>query len=138
MKAEKNLKTLLNSISPKLNKGEFVFCTFENGAYGDHAGAEPVASYMEREGLTLVLKKKIADRQGFIYEGVFKCITLEVYSSLNAVGLTAAISTVLSEHNISANVIAAFYHDHVFVPSKEGSRALKILMEFCCKPAGAK
>ncbi|MCK5673536.1 MAG: ACT domain-containing protein, partial [Spirochaetales bacterium] len=43
---------------------------------------------------------------------------------------TAAVSTKLSEHNISANIIAAYYHDHVFVPSGAADKALTLLSDF--------
>ncbi|MCB1704295.1 MAG: ACT domain-containing protein [Halioglobus sp.] len=61
------------------------------------------------------------------YESVFRCITLTVHSSLIAVGLTAAVSGTLAAHNISANIIAAFFHDHLFVPQEDAERALAAL-----------
>ncbi len=131
MAGEKNLAKLLQSISPKLNDNKFVFCTLKNGNYGDYAEAMPIASYLEEEGLTLVIKKDMADKLGLTYEGVFKCITLEVHSSLVSVGLTATVSAKLCEHNISANVIAAFYHDHVFIPSDMAPEAHSLLLELC-------
>ena len=81
MAGEKNITTLLRSISPKLIEDTFVFCTVKDGKYGDCAETMPIASYLEEEGLTLVIKKELADRLGYVYEGVFKCITLEVYST---------------------------------------------------------
>ncbi len=131
MAGEKNIKELLRSISPKLNEDTFVFCTVKDGKYGDCAEAMPIASYLEEEGLTLVIKKERADRLGYVYEGVFKCITLEVYSSLESVGLTAAVSAKLCEHNISANVFAGFYHDHIFVPLNMAPKAHALLLDFC-------
>ncbi|MCK5516704.1 MAG: ACT domain-containing protein [Desulfobulbaceae bacterium] len=131
MAGEKNIKKLLRSMSPKLDKDTFVFCSVKNGKYGDCAEAMPIASYMEEEGLTLVINKEVADRLGYVYEGVFKCITLEVYSSLESVGLTAAVSTKLCENNISANVFAGFYHDHIFVPLDMASEAYALLLDFC-------
>ncbi|WP_036823971.1 ACT domain-containing protein, partial [Photobacterium sanctipauli] len=58
---------------------------------------------------------------------VFKGITLTVHSSLEAVGLTAAVATRLAEYSISANVVAAYYHDHVFVPVNRAEEALQAL-----------
>jgi len=130
MAGEKNITTLLRSISPKLIEDTFVFCTVKDGKYGDCAETMPIASYLEEEGLTLVIKKELADRLGYVYEGVFKCITLEVYSNLESVGLTAAVSTKLCEHNISANVFAGFYHDHIFVPLDVAPKALALLLDF--------
>ncbi|MGO2019037.1 MAG: ACT domain-containing protein [Psychrobacter sp.] len=84
---------------------------------------------METEGLTLVLTKDKADEAGLNYEGVFRQITLTVHSSLEAVGLTAAVSTKLTSKDISANVIAAYYHDHIFVSNDKAEQALSALKE---------
>jgi hypothetical protein len=43
------------------------------------------------------------------------------------VGLTAAVSAALTREGISANVIAAYYHDHIFVPEADAERALDAL-----------
>ena len=130
MSGETDLNKLLSSMSPKLLDDEYVFCTVENAKYGDFAELSPLASYQEAEGLTLVLTKDNADKAALTYESVFKCITLLIHSSLEAVGLTAAVSTKLSEHGISANVVAAYYHDHIFVQSVKAELALEALLEF--------
>ena len=130
MSGETNLKKLLESLSPNLLEGKYVFCTLPDGAYGDLADAAPIASFTEPEGLTLVLLKEAAERHNLLYQSVFRCITLRVHSSLEAVGLTAAVSGKLSENGISANIIAAYFHDHVFVPSHSAEKALKLLAEF--------
>ena len=124
-----DLEKLLSSMAPELIEGEYVFCTILNGKYGDYQELSPIATFSETEGLTLVLTKESADSSGLEYESIFKCITLTVHSSLEAVGLTAAVSAKLSEHNISANIIAAYHHDHVFVPSKNAEQALELLCE---------
>ena len=128
MTGETDLSKMLATLAPKLHDEEYVFCTFVNGRYGDYLELEPIASFMEAEGLTLVIPKALADQHGIAYEGVFRCITLSVHSSLEAVGLTAVIATQLAKHNISANVIAAYYHDHVFVQNGRAEDALAAII----------
>jgi hypothetical protein len=60
---------------------------------------------------------------------VCRWITLGVISSLEAVGLTSAVSQALTEARISCNVVAAYSHDHLFVPAKDAERALEVLHE---------
>lgn len=114
-------------MSPELMDGEYVFCSFEDARYGDYSNLEPVAAISEAEGLTLVIPKSRADERNFFYQSVFMRITLNVHSSLNAVGLTAAFSQVLAENGISANVIAGYYHDHIFVQKELARSALEKL-----------
>ncbi|MDX1605581.1 MAG: ACT domain-containing protein [Candidatus Competibacterales bacterium] len=117
------------SLSPTLREDDYVFCTFEGARYGDHPELEPIAAFLETEGLTLIIPKTRADEQGISYASVFKCITLGVTTSLDQVGLTAAFSARLAEHGISANVIAGYFHDHIFVPGEHAARAVAVLDE---------
>ena len=134
MNAEKNLDKLLRNMSPELTEGEFVFCSFENSRYGDHAYLQPVASFAEHEGLTLVVPRSKADEHALHYESVFSCITLQVHSDLEAVGLTAAFAAKLTQHGISANVIAGYFHDHIFVQQALAQKALTAIRELACSP----
>jgi hypothetical protein len=127
---EKNLIKLLASMKPILLDEEYVFCTISGAQYGDYAETSPLASFLESEGLTLLLSKDNAEKANLNYEAVFKGITLTVHSSLEAVGLTAAVSQKLAEKGISANVIAAYYHDHVFVQAEKAEMAIEALNEF--------
>ncbi len=124
VKLKKNKKPE-NNLAPKLNQGEYVFCTVLKET--NISNIETVATFLEREGKTLVLKKEIADSCDLHYESEMSWITLNVYSSLQAVGLTAIVSSELAKNNISCNVIAAYYHDHIFVPKNDADRAIKIL-----------
>jgi hypothetical protein len=45
------------------------------------------------------------------------------------VGLTSSFSRELSKAGISCNVIAAYHHDHIFVPYGKRLKAVKILSD---------
>ena len=123
-----DINELLGSMQPALVDDLFVFCTV-TGQLAEYVNLAPIATFIETEGLTLVLTKDKADEAGLNYEGVFRQITLTVHSSLEAVGLTAAIATKLTSKGISANVIAAYYHDHIFVSNDKAEQALSALKE---------
>lgn len=127
MTGESGLENLVQNMSPTLRLPEYVFCSIKNARYGDYAAAEPLAAFLEEEGLSLVLTRNAAKQLGLVYAGVFKCISLEIHSSLEAVGLTATVSSELARHGIAANVVAAHYHDHIFVPLKYADRAIELL-----------
>lgn len=110
---------------PELNTGQYVFCTLSSNDGLDTLN--PLGMFREREGVTVVLPKEQADELSLPYSLVSAWITLTVHSSLEAVGLTAAVSQSLAQAGISCNIIAAYYHDHLFVPVHEAERALMIL-----------
>ena len=65
-------------------------------------------------------------------DGDWARISLAVHSSLSAVGLSAAIASALADRGISANIVAGYHHDHIFVPwgrRYEAMETLKILSE---------
>ena len=128
MAGEERLESLLKNISPILNRDEYVFLTLD-GRYGDYIELDPICSFMEEEGLTLIVSKKNALLNNLKIDDVFRAITLTVHSSLDAVGLTAAVSSKLSSAGISANVVAAYHHDHIFVQSKYAAKAMDSLKE---------
>ena len=127
MSGEKNLVTLLKTMQPEHHPGEFVFCTIENLSAVDINSV--VCLFREKEAITVVVKKETADDLNLAYSFVASWITLTVHSSLEAVGLTAAFSTALSAQGISCNVIAAYYHDHIFVNVKDTDAAINILKQ---------
>lgn len=121
-----DLEQLLESAEPSLDAEEYVFVSTQ-ATYGEHTDWQPLATFNEDEGLTFIVRRSVADASGLDYEETFRRITLQVHSSLSAVGLTAAFSAALAEHDISANVMAAFYHDHIFVPAEDAERAMTAL-----------
>mgnify|MGYP005668758299 CR=1 FL=1 len=129
MAGKTNLEELLSSIAPRLSPISYVFCCVQ-GSYGDFSNLKPLASFAEDEGLTLVIPENQAMEHNLAYESTFSSITLTVHSSLDAVGLTAAVAQKLAHHGISANVIAAYYHDHIFVQTEKAELAMAALQEF--------
>ncbi len=129
MTAITDLNILLKSMSPELIEGNYVFCTVE-GELADYVHLNPMATFREKEGLTLVLTEEVATQAQLSFDGVFSLITLSVHSSLEAVGLTAAFATKLGSYGISANVIAGYYHDHIFVQKNKADEAMSALREF--------
>ena len=127
MSGETDLRKLITGMAPQLLPGEFVFASFPGAAYGDHAELGPVASCRENEGLSLVVPRELARAHGLAADAPLRAISLGVHSSLEAVGLVAAVSTALAENGISANMIAGYFHDHVYVPSADAERALSVL-----------
>ena len=123
-----DLNELLATMAPHLNEGEFVFCSLE-GEYGDYIHLNPITAFRETEGLSLVIPKQSAIDNDINAESTYRMITLTVHSSLEAVGLTAAVATKLTEHNISANVIAAYHHDHILVQTDKAEMAMNALAE---------
>lgn len=127
MSGEKNIEQLIKNMTPKLNEGEYVFCTVNN--ISKIETDKIVCFFKEEEGYAIVVNKLIADSWGLSYQYIAAWITLTVHSSLEAVGLTAAFSTALANNNISCNVIAGFYHDHIFVDVKDAERAIEALQD---------
>ena len=127
MAGEKELSALLKTMSPTLNEGEYVFCSIPQSASIDPAVI--IGSFKEKEGLTVILNKNEADKLNLSYTYIAAWITLTVHSSLEAVGLTAAFSAALAKESISCNVIAGYYHDHIFVAKTDAGKAIKALEE---------
>ncbi len=125
MTGEKDLKKLLLELNPILNDGNYVFCTTKDA---NHISSEDaVMMFCEREGTTVIVEQQLADKLNLQYSYVAKWITLSVHSSLEAVGLTAAFSQALAHENISCNVVAGYYHDHIFVDEKDAEKAMEVL-----------
>jgi len=127
MAGETSLTALLRNLHPILNDGEYVFCSLADATVLQ--GEDTLGSFREQEGLTVILERRRADALGLKYEYVAAWITLTVHSALEAVGLTAAFASALGKAGISCNVLAAYYHDHVFVAVQDAARAMEVLRE---------
>ncbi len=125
MTGEVDLKKLIQGMRPELNQGEYVYCLMDSKERAKEL--DPLCYFHEKEGVTVILPKEKADSLSLPYETICAWITLTVHSSLEAVGLTAAVSNTLTEANISCNIVAAFHHDHIFTPVKDARRAMDTL-----------
>lgn len=119
---ETDLTALLRAMRPELLPGEWFFGTVPLGTAIDAA-----ATVREPEGLSVLVDRPEAERVDFDTSSAYRWITLHVHSSLEAVGLTAAVSRVLTEHGISCNVVAGAFHDHLLVPAARARDALAAL-----------
>lgn len=140
-KGIQDLGTILASLDPELCPHQWIFTKIAAPNEAEMSqlmvsvyalGVAPIATFLEAEGLTLIVKKidlsKLEGMEGFEFADTsFARITLLVHSSLDAVGLTALVSAKLTELNISANVVAGYYHDHFFVQSTRAAEAMDIL-----------
>ena len=128
MTGEKDLNILLKTMKPTLNVGEYVFCTTDDITQINFS--DIILLFKEAGGITVILNKSVADNLRLEYTFIASWITLNVHSSLESVGLTAAFSKVLAEENISCNVVAGYFHDHIFVDKKDAEKSMVILNRF--------
>ena len=125
MSGELDLDVLLASLSAELVEGVFVFATLADDAVP--ADIAPRMMFREAEGTTLILLQSQAEAAGIAYEFPSRMITLNVHSSLEAVGFIARIATELAKAGMGVNPVAGYYHDHLFVPDGREQEALEIL-----------
>lgn len=119
------LSEMLTALAPTLHAGTYAFVSVPFDR--DFAGLDPVATFREDEGLTLVLDEERARAAGLPILFRAAWITLSVHSELAAVGLTAAVSAALADAGIACNVLAAAHHDHLFVPVESAQAAIDVL-----------
>jgi hypothetical protein len=124
---ETDLHVILKNLKLSVHEGEYVFCCLPDLLTVDIDMKEVKSMIREKEGVSVVVAQSYADALQLRYDFVASWITIDVHSSLSAVGLTAAISKALTHHSISCNVVAGFYHDHLFVSRTDCDRAVSIL-----------
>ncbi|MEX0968956.1 MAG: ACT domain-containing protein [Paracoccaceae bacterium] len=121
MAGGRDLGVLLAGMAPELHAQPYGFASCKT-----LPALTPFATVAEDEGLTVVAPLADLQSLGLVAEP-FARISLSVHSALEAVGLTAALSGALAKAGISANVIAGFYHDHIFVAWSDRAKAMQIL-----------
>jgi hypothetical protein len=127
MTGETNLDELIKSLSAVLVEGLYVFATVRpNPKSLDFV---PRMIFSEAEGTTYILLKSEAEMLGLTYEFPCRMITLNIHSSLEAVGFMARIATELAKHDMGVNPVSGFFHDHLFVPDGRQHDAMNVLGE---------
>src|SRR4051812_42080264 len=71
-----------------------------------------LATFKENGRLAVIAPRAYLASKNIQSEGPYAKLTVDAHTSLELVGLTAVMATRLADHGISANVVAAFYHDH--------------------------
>lgn len=125
MSGETDHVRLQQMMAPDLRPETYVYCTFQDHRLPDNLS--PICTFRETEGLTAIVERDQAVRSEvpFIFEA--KLITLTVHSSLEAIGFLATISTALAKAGIPCNAVAAFHHDHLFIPVDRADDAFALL-----------
>lgn len=124
---ETNLDVLMASMQPDLHDPVYVFVTVDPGY--ELGTVQPVMMFREREGLTLIVEQGQAAKAALVAEFPCRMITLNIHSSLNAVGFLARISTHLAALDMGVNPVSGYYHDHLFVPVERADDALAALVD---------
>ena len=126
-----DLSLLTEQLKPMVSDTKYVFCHLHNDRLLSEESMLRIswAIIREDEGVTVILSQSDADNYALSYDGLWRRITCTVHSSLYAVGLTALISTQLANNGISANIVAGYFHDHIFVGEHKAQRAREILSE---------
>ena len=108
---------MITGMTPTLRDGSYVFgISIDPKAIAELAPTA-ICTFQEDEGTSMILPFDVAQNAGFDCSAPMCCVTLNVYSSLEGCGLTAAVATALSDKGIACNMVAAFHHDHAFVPA---------------------
>lgn len=130
---EKDLEILVKNMSPLLSAEEYVFCKVQKESFAaefcQKESPEFLSSFLEADGISLILRKDLAQTKGLGFEGSFALISCQIKSDLQAVGFLALMTSALASAGIAANAISAFSHDHLLVPWQKRERAMQVLQE---------
>ena len=127
MPGETDLRVLLRDMEP-VRRGTYAFCVLDESTYRK-LPIRPLCTFQEEEGLTVILDRAAADELGLSYSYAGTLITLNVHSSLDAIGFLARITTKLAAAGISVNAFSPVHHDHLFVRPEDADRAMVLLEE---------
>lgn len=141
---ETDLQRLLAGLAPVLATRPRAIRT---QAHDVPAPGDAILLFREDEGTTVIVEAdpSAADAAGgpasdsadtpHAGEPLWAQITLRIHSSLEAVGMMAAISAALAVRGVPCNVVSAYFHDHLFVPWTQRDTAMTALRALSGAPA---
>lgn len=125
----KDLTEIFKHLQIDINEVNVVYVTVPTDFDQDLLNFEPICMFKENEGTTLIIPESQASRIDFEKSKPMAWLTVKAHTDLESIGFTAALSAALSSVEISCNVIAGYYHDHLFVPVDDAQRAKDTLEE---------
>ena len=127
METVRDTHAMLAGVMPVLKQGGFVFCSTSDPVVAEQARHAALSWFREDEGTAMIVELEVAASFGFDITRPMNRIVLEVFSTLDGVGLTAAVSTALTSNNVPCNMVSAYHHDNVVVPVAMADRAMQVL-----------
>jgi hypothetical protein len=122
---ETDLETMLATLAVERRPGVFTYITVES--VQPELLAEAHATITEGSSTSVVVPIEVAQLEGHAVEVGLAWLSLTVQSSLEAVGLTAHVSSCLAAEGIACNVLAGYHHDHLLVPVERADDAIAAL-----------
>ena len=127
---EISLSKLLATLTATLHPPTYVFAVVKDESkLPPFSEVEMLFREAKSEGITVITTQEYAESCGLEYAFPSRKITLDVTSSLDAVGFIAVVATRLAAAGMGVNPISGFYHDHLFVPLGREQDALKVIAE---------
>lgn len=127
--AEADLSKLLATLSVKQHDGVWRFETIpaDQSSWVELVNLRESRGiamlFQEEEGLTVITKAN----EDTPDDNRWAWLELSVYSDLQAVGFLARVAGALSEVGIPCNAVAAYHHDHIFVPISRAEDAISAI-----------
>ncbi|MXO89343.1 ACT domain-containing protein [Pontixanthobacter aquaemixtae] len=123
----KDTSAMIAEMDPLLDPAQWCFVSASDQGWAFALMPHALSTFREEEGLSLIVSQEAALEAG-IEADPYCRIKLRINSALDGVGLTAAVSAALADARIACNIVAAYHHDHVFVPAGRAEEALALLI----------
>ena len=127
--AERDVSKLLQTLTVNRHDGVWRYETIpaDQASWVDLVNLQDARKiamlFQESEGLTVITAANAATDA----DNRWVWLELSVYSDLQAVGFLAKVAEALSAAGVPCNAIAAFHHDHIFVPEALADAAIAAL-----------